>query len=220
MVTQEHVIDALHARFKDDPLVFALWLEGSDAFDRVDEYSDVDVVMDVEDGHEEATLSHVEDALRTLGDLDLVSPVGRPNQHLWHKVFHIKGSSEYLYIDVDIQRHSRDFSFIEGDPDERPRVIFDKAQVLRFKPAEANAKELAERLHRIKSFFAQRTRVTKYLRRGLFLEAWASYHRCVLQPLVELLRLRYRPAAPTTGSSTPPTTSRRQCGQKLKDCFR
>lgn len=92
MVTQEHVIDALHARFKDDPLVFALWLEGSDAFDRVDEYSDVDVVMDVEDGHEEATLSHVEDALRTLGDLDLVSPVGRPNQHLWHKVFHISPS--------------------------------------------------------------------------------------------------------------------------------
>jgi len=74
-------------------------------------------------------------------------------------------------------------------------VIFDKAQVLRFKPAEANAKELAERLHRIKSFFAQRTRVTKYLRRGLFLEAWASYHRCVLQPLVELLRLRYRPSS-------------------------
>ena len=179
-VAKEQVIDTLRTRFEKDPLVFALWLEGSDAFDRVDDYSDMDVVIDAADGHEEAIMASVEEALRTLGDLDLVSPIERPNQHLWHRVFHVKGSSEYLYIDVDIQRHSRDFSFIEGDPDERPRVIFDKAQVLRFKAPTPNQEELAARLERIKSLFAQRARVTKYLKRGRFLETWAYYHRCVL----------------------------------------
>ena len=37
-------------------------------------------------------------------------------------------------------------------------------------------------------------RVRKYIHRGQYLEAYAYYNKYVLEPLVDLLRLRYTPA--------------------------
>src|SRR6266545_4105390 len=134
MVTKQQIINALKTRFEDDPLVLAFWLEGSDANGGGDELSDLDLVMDVQDSHEEAVLAAIGDELATLGELDLVSPIERPNAFIWYQVFHIRDSSEFLLIDASMQRHSRDFAFTEGDPDEQPKVIFDKANVVRIEP--------------------------------------------------------------------------------------
>ena len=75
-------------------------------------------------------------------------------------------------------------------------MIFDKAEVIRFvdwNPAdytEANKARLAECKYR----YSQHSRVKKYIRRGLYLEAYAYYNRYVLEPLTDLLRIIYTPA--------------------------
>src|SRR5437588_745187 len=102
MIAKQQIIEALKKRFERDPLVFALWLEGSDAIGGGDELSDLDLVMDVQDTHEEAVLAAIRDELATLGELDLVSPIERPNAFIWYQVFHIRNSPEFLLIDASM----------------------------------------------------------------------------------------------------------------------
>lgn len=197
MVTKQHIIDALTARFERDPLVFAFWLEGSEANGGGDELSDIDLVLDVEDTHEEEILGKTEKALGVLGELDLVSPIERPNAFIWYQVFHLRDSSEFLLIDVSVQRHSRDFAFTQGDPDEQPKIIFDKANAIRIEPLDTQRRkaELADRARMARAQFARRIGARKYIQRGNFLEAWTYYEKCILRPLVQLLRIKYRPGS-------------------------
>ncbi len=46
-------------------------------------------------------------------------------------------------------------------------------------------------LKKMKYRYAQHARVLKYVRRGLYPEAFAYYQRYVLEPLVSLSRMRY-----------------------------
>lgn len=194
MIGHSEVIEALRKRFEPDPRVLAFWIEGSIAGGTADVLADLDVVLDVADGNEDAVLAEIEEAVATLGELDIVSELERPNAFLWYKVFHIEGTSEHLLIDTTVQRHSRDFTFWEG-AEHRPHVIFDKAGVVRSGVLDTATQEAckAQRLRALRSRYAQRSRVRKYIERGKFLESWAYYQNFVLRPLVELLRLRYAP---------------------------
>jgi hypothetical protein len=52
---REQVIEVLRGALLPLPHVNAAWLGGSDAFGRADELSDVDLQVDVDDGHVAAT---------------------------------------------------------------------------------------------------------------------------------------------------------------------
>jgi hypothetical protein len=51
-------------------------------------------------------------------------------------------------------------------------------------------------MQRLKNTVAQNSRIDKYIKRGMFLEAYGYYHRWLLEPLVEILRMRYTPLHP------------------------
>lgn len=215
VIDHDQVIETLRARFERDPRVFAFWIEGSVANGASDAFSDLDVVLDVTDGSEDAVLAEIGKTLSTLGEVDFTSELERPNPFLWYRVFHIAGSSEHLLIDATVQRHSRKATFWEG-ADDRPKVIFDKAGVVRSGVIDTATQEgaKAQRLGDLRSRYAQRSRVRKYIERGRFLEAWAYYARFVLNPLVELLRLRYVPLQADHGlvhisDALPPDVRRR-----------
>jgi predicted nucleotidyltransferase len=194
-MTRDRIIDALREGLFRQSAVLAMWLEGSGANSHVDEYSDIDLVVDVEDGAEDGILAEAERILSKLGSLDRADGPTRPNPYLWHKLFHLTCSSEFLIIDFVVQRHSRNFVFQRGKFAEEPRVLFDKADVVRFaEPDNAQLQqELTVRLEELWQKFSLQTGVKKYLKRGKFLEALAYYHKYVLEPLVELLRIRYAP---------------------------
>ncbi len=193
--TRDEIIDQIKNRFASDDRVQALWLEGADAQKAVDQYSDIDLVLDVTDGHEQTVLSDLQQTLTVLGELDYAAEVTRPNAKLLHQVFHIRGTCEYLMLDVDIQSHSREFAFCYENSSEQPLVLFDKAQVIRFEHLDPNklADEVSDQLTSIAATFAQRSRAVKYTKRGLFLEALAYYQKYVLAPLVQILRLQHAP---------------------------
>ena len=188
------IIEALRHGLEPVTLVHALWLEGADATGTVDEFSDIDVWLDVTDGAVSAALEAVETALKALGEIDL--NIG-PEQHgqVFDKVFHLRHTSDHLFIDVCVQSHSRQFEFIAGHDTEKPLVLFDKARVIRYRelgPDELR-RDVLKRLAYREAGFAQRARVIRAAERGHLLEAIAYYHKFVLQPLVELLRLQHAP---------------------------
>jgi predicted nucleotidyltransferase len=62
-VRREQVVEVLRDALLPLSWVNAAWLGGSDAFGRADELSDVDLQVDVDDGHVAATFGAVEAAL-------------------------------------------------------------------------------------------------------------------------------------------------------------
>ncbi len=195
-VSRLEIINQIKNGVQDNPLVYACWLEGADSNDTVDEYSDIDVVLDVEDGGEEAVFQEVETALSKLGRLDYsYEKAMAHDSKLRHRIYHLEGTPETLFLDVVIQSHSRGFEFIRQNQAEHPKVIFDKAEGIKFRDVDEAqlAQTLRERLYHLSNRFAQRPLVTKYVKRGKFLEAMGYYHKYLLEPLIEVLRIRYTP---------------------------
>ena len=194
-IEREQIIQAIAEDLKNDPVVFALWLEGADSNEVLDEYSDIDIVADVKDGEEENVLEKVGKILNDLGELDLEFLNPQPHPKLRYKVFHIKNTNEFLLIDVYIQSHSRNFEFTEGNKYESPKVLFDKAGVIKFQKVDKSKlqKEICESLTSLENTFFQRSKIRKYILRKKYLEAFAYYNKTVLEPLVELLRILHTP---------------------------
>lgn len=198
---RNRIIEALKNILEKDNNIFAVWLEGADSLGLVDEYSDIDLVIDVLDGYEEQAFAIIESIIKNFGKLDLNWEAPPPTEKLRYKVFHIEGTSEHLLIDVNIQSHSRKFEFIEGHPCEKPAVLFDKKQVIVFKKLdETTIKQNAlNEMPNIQAIFFQRSKVKKCILRKEFLEGLAYYQKTVLEPLIHLLRIQYTPWIPDYG---------------------
>ena len=196
-ITREQIIEQFSNKFTNNPFVYALWLEGADATDTVDEFSDIDFWLDVEDDYVEIIFNEIEGLLTAISPLDFIYEAEHSHPKVRHKIYHLQNTSEYLKLDINVQSHSRkseESEFVTDDPIESPKVIFDKAEVIRFCPADEIAlhRRLQERIYHLEHMFSH-TGVRRYVKRNEFLEALAIYHRYVLEPLVELLRIRYTP---------------------------
>ncbi|HWI64904.1 MAG TPA: hypothetical protein VNT75_24000 [Symbiobacteriaceae bacterium] len=178
-----------------EPFVHALWLEGADGTGTVDAFSDIDLVADVDDGYEDAVLTKVEAVLQRLGALDLCYEGPRYHGQLRTKFYHVAGTPESLMIDFTVQSHSRDYQFVIEDETTVPVVLFDKSQVIQWRHQDVAElrREMAEALPHLESMVRQKARATKYTQRGQFLEAMIYYHRYVMGPLVQVLRMKHTP---------------------------
>lgn len=192
---RQKILTHLQSRLEADERVYAMWLEGSDGTGTSDEFSDLDINVDVEDGYELASLTSIKHFLEELGPLDSISIITQPNADLWFQVFHIQGTSPHLLIDVNIQRHSRNFLFCRQNKAETPVVLFDKAKVIKFHDVdnEALAEVMKAEIEMYQSRIAQSSRIEKYIKRGNFLEAFAYYQRYVLEPVVGMARVLHTP---------------------------
>ncbi len=171
------------------PHVHALWLEGADARNKIDEFSDLDIWLDVEDGQEEIVLKQIGQYLNELSPLNLVYK--KPDFHPQIKqcFFNLANTSEFLIIDVCIQSHSREFEF-NSEP---VKVIFDKSNVIRFAQSSGKVDALEQAKAIQSQVMLYRIWVLKALNRGHWLEAISYYSECILEPLARVLRLRYTP---------------------------
>lgn len=194
-INRKIIIAALEKHFKPNRQVYAFWLEGADSNNAVDAYSDIDIWFDVTDGQEDKIMCDVQKIFSKLGELDLVHKYNHPDSKIKQTYFHIKGTPEFLLLDVCIQSHSRLAPFIREKTHEAPLAIFDKKKVTKLYPLnhKAFAKELKTRVEDLQKTVAQKARMTKYIHRNNFLETISYYHKWILQPLVEILRIKYLP---------------------------
>jgi hypothetical protein len=197
MIQREFIIERLHEALEPLPYIHAFWLEGADAVDAVDEYSDIDFWVDVEDEYETQAIEAVETALSEIAEIDYKYIAAHDHPQIRQRYYHLVDTSEYLAIDFCWQLHSREpYALYEDCNIESAKVIFDKKNIVRFKPicpadfAESNQVKLAYIKHRR----SQYARAMKYVHRGEYLEAWMCYKYYALEPLGDMLRLIYTPA--------------------------
>lgn len=199
-IDRDLIINKLVETFKPNEKVYAFWLEGADGLGKVDQYSNLDFVIDVEDGYETKIFELCEQALSLLGELDLNYEEDHGHPKLRQKVYHLKNSSPYLEIDFCVQSHSRDKSgstFIEKSIFEYPKVFFDKAKIVSYRARnESDQVKISQNIARKKELFnllSQYHRVLKYCERNKFLEAFGYYQKHILRPMIELMRIKYTP---------------------------
>lgn len=192
-IEREKIIQAIENRLKNNPLVFAFWLEGADSTNTVDQYSDIDIWLDVKDHEENKIFEEIEKSLLGLGELDFSYKLEHPHPQIMHKVYHLRNTPKSLLLDVCIQSHSRNFEFVKNLHDV-PKIIFNREGIKfrEFNKSEFK-KDLQNRVHHLKNTFKQQSRVATKIQRGEFLEAIAYYMEWVIKPLVELLRIKHIP---------------------------
>jgi len=196
-MTRDKIIAHMTAAIEPLPYAHALWLEGADGSETVDEYSDLDFWLDFDDEYETQIISAVETALEGIARIDYKYIMEHPHPKIRQRIYHLDDTSEFLMIDFCWQLHSRkDSTYINGDKIEAAKVLFDKVGVIRYKDfdyadfADENAAILEKCMYR----FTQHSRVLKYVRRNLYPEAFAHYQEYVIEPMVSVLRLIHTPA--------------------------
>ncbi|HEV2892679.1 MAG TPA: hypothetical protein VG411_02915 [Actinomycetota bacterium] len=202
---REQVVEVLREALLPLSWVNAAWLGGSDAFGRSDELSDVDLQVDVDDGHVAATFGAVEAALAAASPIvaRLVMPMPTWHGHA-QRFYRLRDTPETCAVDVVVfERSDPRRYYNQAERHGRPLVLFDRAGVVR--PVPLDQAELAASLARAVAGIRERLPFTlpqaaKEVRRGDALAALGSYHRYLLAPLVTLYRVRHTPARHDFGS--------------------
>jgi len=178
MIDRETIIRLLCEQLEPLPYIYAFWLEGADANGMVDEYSDIDFWLDIEDEYLEQAITAVEAVLSAIAVIEYRHVMPYEHPQIRQRIYHLAGTSEYLVIDFCWQLHSRDDVFlIENNDIEAANVLFDKCGVIWYKPFDRTdfAEENTLRLDEAQYCRTQHSRVKRYLWRERYLEAYAKY---------------------------------------------
>ena len=115
-INRKQILEKLIATLKPLDYVHALWEGGAAAFNRVDDWSDIDLQVDVEDDKVEAVFELVEEALQQLSPIQRKLEMPQPAWHGHYQTFYkLEGTSEFLVIDFVVMKHSNPNKFLEKE---------------------------------------------------------------------------------------------------------
>ncbi|CAN5629386.1 hypothetical protein BH10BAC5_BH10BAC5_00390 [soil metagenome] len=197
MIQRKEITDALITALIDIDFVQAVWEGGAAAFDRVDEWSDIDVAVIVKDGMEKETFQIAEDALNKVSPVELMYEFSQTPWEGHQQIFYrLKNTSKFLLVDFSIFKESAPDKLLEPEIHNRSKVHFDKTGVTKsYKLVpEIHNKKIRKQIETLRvttEIFG--VFIDKELNRGNFIEAIANYYGYSIRPLVILLRIKYSP---------------------------
>jgi predicted nucleotidyltransferase len=196
-ITRQEIIDAVSGALRDLPFARAAWLGGSDATGRTDRWSDVDLMVLVEDGRVEETFSTVFNAVTRLSPISHRHRMPRPPGQDYDQVFlNLRDADDCHMVDMVVLTDSSEERFLERERHGEPLVLFDRAGVVRAVPLDRDRhlERMRGRLASLRETFPLfQNLVIKSVRRGVAVEAVYTYLVYTIRPLIELLRMRYCP---------------------------
>jgi len=196
-VTRDDVIKALVNALKPLDYAHALYEGGAVAFNRVDEWSDVDLYLVVDDEKVDEAFPAVEKALEMLSPIKQKYEVKQlPWPGISQAFYKLENASEYLLIDFAVLKLNGSEKFLEPEIHGKPIFYFNKGGVVKAPTLNRDTlnRNLHERLVRLKDRFAMfNVFVQKEINRGNYLEASWLYHSLTLGSVVDALRIKYSP---------------------------
>src|SRR5881628_1268604 len=180
------------------PYVHAFWEAGAAALNSVDEWSDIDLYIVVDDAEAVSeTFQIVEKALTDLSAICLKHEVSwSPTSEIYQKFYRLAGTSEFLLVDLAVMALSAPDKFLSREIHGKAVFLFNKGDTVRIPPLDTEAfvlgllerrRRLVERMELFGPF------IPKEIHRGNWLEALEFYRDIVLQSLIEALRMRHGP---------------------------
>lgn len=198
-LTRETILNAVENALQPLAFVHALWQGGAAAFDRLDEWSDIDLMVIVDDDRVTDTITALEAALQALSPIDIRNELPAPTWHgHWQAFYRLRDTSPFLFIDCVVLKRSNPNRFLEIELHGHAVAHFDKGDFTQPPPlsVENHLELLKKRFEAVKTKFDlfHYVMTQKELNRGNGMDALAYYHAFTLRPLVEVLRIQHDPA--------------------------
>jgi len=177
--------------------IHSFWEGGAAAFGRIDEWSDIDLYLVVDDKKVDETVLIVEKVLESLSPIKQKYEVSHPpRMGLFQAFYRLRGTNKYLVVDLAVLKFTSPDKYLE--PEIHGNVVFYFNKLDKIKPPQLNKKALVrkikERLERLEARFSMfNSFVQKEINRNNHLEAIDLYHTITLAMLVEALRIRFHP---------------------------
>ncbi|NWG10585.1 hypothetical protein HXY33_02370 [Candidatus Bathyarchaeota archaeon] len=194
-LTRQMIIQTLVNALEPLDYAYAFYEGGAAAFNRIDEWSDIDLYLIVDEKKADKAFAIVDKALESL------SPIKRKivvPQLPWPGVsqvfYKLERASDYLIIDFCVLTLNSSEKFLE--PETHGNVVFYFNKSAKVQPPSLEkdvlVKKLRNRLERLKARIELfNSFVQKEINRGNLLEAVDNYHNLTLATLVEILRIKH-----------------------------
>ncbi len=191
------IIEAIVSALEPLDYVYALWEGGAVGFNRLDEWSDIDIHVDAEDDHVMDVFPHAEEAMSSLSPIELKYEVPQPTWHGHAQAFYrLEETSKFLIIDLAVMKHSNPDKFLLQEKHGKAVFHFNKDDAVKLPifDKEGFIKDIKERLDKIqKRFDMFQCFVEKGLNRKNYITSLDFYYRITLASLVEVLLIKYEP---------------------------
>ena len=194
---REEILGAITDALQPLDYVYGMWQCGSAAFKRVDQWSDIDIVVDVHDDRVKEVFPVLDKALEALAPIEISLEYPQTmSPGAYQKVYKLEGTSRFMVIEICALKHSSSEKFLQREIHGEIFVHFDKENVTENKPIDeekfyANLKARLEGLEKL--FNIYQFLIEKEVNRDNKIEALAFYQNFTLNPLIEVLRMKYNP---------------------------
>ncbi|MBS1492508.1 MAG: nucleotidyltransferase domain-containing protein [Bacteroidetes bacterium] len=195
---REKIVNSLVKLYEPIEDVYAVWENGSTAFNRLDDYSDIDLAVECEKEIIPSLIEKTEKLLEEVVGIEARYEIKQNPFPGMEQVFYkFKNTSPFLLLDIGFLRHGENKEgFIQPEIHGEVKVHFDKIGMTEVKELEKGEwdKKMAARVELIR----KRHEVfgimpLKELPREQYVDAFAFYYGFYLNTLVELLRIKYKP---------------------------
>jgi predicted nucleotidyltransferase len=196
-ISREIVLDTIISTLNPLDYVHAMWEMGAASFGRVDEWSDIDLIVVVDDERVEDAFSEMEKVFEANPGFRLKYRLPEPTWHGHSQVFWLlKDASPFLMLDFVVMKRSAKDKFLQFRIHGKPVVHIDKSGIVKDDPVDAKdlLEQLKRRIERLKiNFDLFQTLTTKELNRGNYIEAMGFFLAYTVRPLIGILRLKHYP---------------------------
>ncbi len=196
-LTRQEILNRLIETLKPLDYVYAAWQCGSAAFKRVDEWSDIDIVVDVEDDKLMDTFKILDSSLESLAKIENTYECPQSlSPGAYQKVYKLQGTSKFMVIEICAVKHTSTEKLLSKEIHGDILVLFDKCDVAKVTPINKVefARTLKTRIKNVESLFNMyQILIEKELNRHNYIEAISFYQSFSLGLLLEMLRIKYKP---------------------------
>ena len=194
-LTRDELLSSLIGAMEEMDAVLALWEDGSASFGRTDAFSDIDLTAIVKTGRVDDVAEAVKLALSRVGEI--AQEYRQVTYHGDAQFFwQLEGMSPFNFVDMSlIERKAEPFRIDRGTHGD-PIIHFDTCGCVAVVEEDPDARRdrICEGVERIAAVGdLQPLLVRKYIMRNEILHAYGMYQRWMVQPLIELLRMKYCP---------------------------
>jgi hypothetical protein len=193
-ISREAIIARLLASLEPLEQVLVLWEGGSAAFERLDEFSDLDFYIKVKKGTTAMVLKQVEASLESLSPIQIKYVLtSLPWPGVSQAFYKLEGAPGFLLLDLALIEEGSPEQFLEVEVHGRAKIYLtrkdftlphiDRLELTRL--LEARVGVIRDRFIMFCPF------LEKEIFRGNLIDALETYRKVFLDSLVTLLRIRY-----------------------------
>jgi len=196
-LSRDRIVRAIVEALEPLDYVYALWEGGAVAFDAVDEWSDIDICVAAEDERVEEVFPVVERALEVLAPVRLKYDVQAPSLGEYVQAFYrLERTSKFMLVDFAVFKQTAKDKLLEPEIHGKSKFHFNRGSTVKIPHLDRGefVESMKAKFDRTrKRFEAFACFVEKEMNRGNSIEALGLYHRLILDSLVQVLRMKYKP---------------------------